>query len=430
MELAYGAASLHIPFPDERIDCVVTSKAADIRPEADVARLVDAAMAHPIGCPPLEERIHANERVCILVSDVTRLWQRTAEYMPLLVDRLNRCGVPDENILIIVAVGTHRGQTPEEFEKIVGADIVRRIRVINHDCDDAAHLRCVGQTPSGNAVYLNSRALDCDRLILTGGTVLHFLAGFGGGAKSIIPGIASRDTVNRNHNLALNEGFGAGIHPLVKSGSMEGNPLREDIDAGAALIPIDFMVNVVANERGEIVRVFAGDVFQAHRQAAAYIRRMYTVPVRQRASLLFVSGGGFPKDINLRQTAKSLHCALAMAEKRSTIILAAECRDGFGDEQIRRQIMDFSDMRQRELDLRRQFTIGAFVGFYFAQAAEKHHVILISSMPEAWFRQTKIHVAATAEEALASARRLNGGSLDGLCTALLPGGGSVLPVLP
>lgn len=430
MELAYGAASLHIPFPDERIDCVVTSKAADIRPEADVARLVDAAMAHPIGCPPLEERIHANERVCILVSDVTRLWQRTAEYMPLLVNRLNRCGVPDENILIIVAVGTHRGQTPEEFEKIVGADIVRRIRVINHDCDDAAHLRCVGQTPSGNAVYLNSRALDCDRLILTGGTVLHFLAGFGGGAKSIIPGIASRDTVNRNHNLALNEGFGAGIHPLVKSGSMEGNPLREDIDAGAALIPIDFMVNVVANERGEIVRVFAGDVFQAHRQAAAYIRRMYTVPVRQRASLLFVSGGGFPKDINLRQTAKSLHCALAMAEERSTIILAAECRDGFGDEQIRHQIMDFSDMRQRELDLRRQFTIGAFVGFYFAQAAEKHHVILISSMPEAWFRQTKIHVAATVEEALASARRLNGGSLDGLYTALLPGGGSVLPVLP
>lgn len=144
----------------------------------------------------------------------------------MLVNRINACGVPDENTLIIVAVGTHRSQTPEEFERIVGSEVVRRVRVINHDCDDMEHLRCVGQTPSGNEVYLSSYALDCVRLILTDGTVLHFLAGF---------------------------------------------------------------------------------------------------------------GGGFPKDINLRQTAKSLHCALSMAEESSTIILAAECRDGFGDEQIRRQ---------------------------------------------------------------------------------------------
>lgn len=429
MQLAYGENWISIPFPAEKVDCTVISKASAIKPDAGVAELVRQAMDHPIGCPALEEQIRPGDRVCILVSDVTRLWQRTAEYMPLLVEKLNRCGVPDDHILIIAAVGTHRGQTPEEFEKIVGAEIVRRIRVINHDCDDAAHLRYVGQTPSGNEIYLNSHALDCDRLILTGGTVLHFLAGFGGGAKSIIPGIASRDTVNRNHNLALNEGFGTGIHPLVKSGSMEGNPLRQDMDAGAALIPICFMINVVANESGQIVRVFAGDVFQAHHQAAEFVRQMYTVPVPGRASLLFVSGGGFPKDINLRQTAKSLHCAMAMARERSTIILAAECRDGFGDEQIRQQIMDFDDMRQRELSLRSRFTIGAFVGFYFAQSAEKHHVILITSMPKDWFKNTRIHVAATAEEALEIARRLNGGSLDGMPTAVLPGGGSVLPVV-
>ncbi len=410
MQLDYGEKNINIPFPVENIDCTVTSRAADILPESSIPEQVSHALEHPIGCSRLEERIHPNERVCILVSDVTRLWQCTAEYMPMLVNRINACGVPDENTLIIVAVGTHRSQTPEEFERIVGSEVVRRVRVINHDCDDMEHLRCVGQTPSGNEVYLNSYALDCVRLILTGGTVLHFLAGFGGGAKSIIPGIASRDTVNYNHNLALNQGFGSGIHPLVRSGSMDGNPLREDIDAGAALISIDFMINVVANERGQIVRVFAGDVFQAHRKAAEYIREMYTVPVKRRVPLLFVSGGGFPKDINLRQTAKSLHCALSMAEESSTIILAAECRDGFGDEQIRRQIMDFSDMRERELDLRSHFTIGAFVGFYFTEVAEKHHVILITSMPAEWFRNTKIHVSATAEEALRLAEQLNGGN--------------------
>ena len=429
MRLACGDSSVDFDFPEERVFCTLTSKETDTGAVRPVTELVEEAMDAPIGSKRLEEIVQPGETVCILVSDVTRLWQHTAEYMPMLVNRLNACGVPDENILVIAAVGTHRKQKEEEFPLLVGEEIYRRVRVINHDCDDTEHLRLVGETSRGNKVYLNSYAMDCDRLILTGGAVLHFIAGYGGGAKSIIPGIASRDTVNYNHNFALNPGFGNGIHPNVHSGCAVGNPLREDIDEGAAFAGVDFIVNVVANEKGEVIKAFAGELYQAHRAACDFTEQLFAVDVEKRVPMVIVSAGGYPKDINLRQTSKALHNALFVVEKGGTIVLFAECRDHFGDEQCREQVMDFVDMHQREAELRKHFTIGGFIGFYFSSAAEDHHLILVTSMPKEWFKNTNVHVVSSAAEALALAKTLNGDAFDTMEAVVLPGGGSVLPIV-
>ena len=426
VRLAYGSGTCDFDISDRQILCTAAASRS-VPCETPVAALVAEALAHPTGGPALAQIISPGDTVCILVSDITRSWQHTGEYLPLLIDRLNALGVPDADILIVIAIGTHRKQTAAEHRLLVGEEVFRRIRVIDHDCDDDAHLICVGETRRGNRVLLNSYAMACSKLILTGGVVPHFIAGYGGGGKSIVPGISARSTVNANHNLALNPGLGNGIHSLVHSGSLAGNPLREDIDDGAALAHPAFAINVVADENGRVVKAFAGDLASVHQAAVAFTERLVTVEVPRRAPLVLVSAGGFPRDINLRQSSKALHNALFVAEEHATILLFAECRDQFGDAQCREQILSYTDMASREIALRRNFTIGAFIGFYVASLAERYSLILVSSFPKEVFRNTKVHPASDAGEALRLAESLHGGSIRTLPAIVLPSGGSVLP---
>ena len=151
--------------------------------------------------------MRAGEKVCIVISDVTRRWQSPETYLPILVAELEAAGIRDEDMLIISATGTHRRQTPEEHVGLVTQAVYDRIRLVDHQCTEEEQLAYVGTTTRGTPVYLDRRVLACDKVILTGGVVYHFMAGFGGGRKSILPGIAGRETIMKNHNLALNPGL-------------------------------------------------------------------------------------------------------------------------------------------------------------------------------------------------------------------------------
>ena len=261
---------------------------------------------------------------------------------------------------------------------------------------------------------------------MTGGVTPHFIAGYGGGGKSILPGIAARDTINTNHNLALNPGIGQGIHPKSHSGSYLENPMRIDIDEATALAKPDFMINVVADSNNRVVKAFAGHYKKAFQQAIYFAESLCTVHVPHKFDFVIVSAGGYPRDINLRQATKALHHALRVANPGATVILLAECPDEFGDAQCREQIVDLPNMQVRELALRKNFTIGAFVGYYFASLSEEYRIILVSAMRKELFASTKIHVAASVDESLAIARQLNGGQLD-MPAIVLPNGGCTLP---
>ena len=398
-------------------------------PKRTVREHIEYALDHPIGAGPIEEAVQAGDKVCIIISDVTRRWQQPSTYLPVLVERLNRAGIPDEDILILCATGTHRRQTEEEHISLVGEELYRRIRFMDHQCDDKEHLTYMGTSSRGTPVWLNSYAMACDKLILTGGVVYHFLAGFGGGRKSVVPGIAGRETINTNHNNALNHGLGSGSNPRVCNGNMgEDNPFHSDLMECASFAKPAYLLNVFVDDNYQIVGAFAGDWQKAHEAAARAVEQLDGVPIPHRTPLVIASAGGYPKDINLYQTSKTLSNALAAVAPGGTMILLSQCREGFGDPDCEAQICAYDTMEEREKALRADFSIGGFVGFLFAEASENYNLILVTDIPGERFEHTKIQVAQTLDEALALAAKCHGGALDGVETTLMPHGGSTFPL--
>ena len=398
-------------------------------PKRTVREHIEYALDHPIGAGPIEEVVRAGDKVCIIISDVTRRWQQPSTYLPVLVERLNRAGIPDEDILILCATGTHRRQTEEEHISLVGEELYRRVRFMDHQCDDKEHLTYMGTSSRGTPVWLNSYAMACDKLILTGGVVYHFLAGFGGGRKSVVPGIAGRETINTNHNNALNHGLGSGSNPRVCNGNMgEDNPFHSDLMECASFAKPAYLLNVFVDDNYQIVGAFAGDWQKAHEAATKAVEQLDGVPIPHRTPLVIASAGGYPKDINLYQTSKTLSNALAAVAPGGTMILLSQCREGFGDPDCEAQICAYDTMEKREKALRADFSIGGFVGFLFAEASENYNLILVTDIPGERFEHTKIQVAQTLDEALALAANCNDGTLDGVETTLMPHGGSTFPL--
>lgn len=426
--MKYSDTTFAVPLDPRQVVAEVHANAVDF-PKRTVREHIECALDHPIGAGPIEEAVTPGDKVCIIISDTTRRWQQPSAYLPVLVERLNKAGIPDQDILILCATGTHRRQTEEEHISLVGEDLYRRIRFLDHQCDDKEHLTYVGTTSRGTPVWLNSYAMACDKIILTGGVVYHFLAGFGGGRKSIVPGIAGRETINTNHNNALNKGLGSGSNPRVCNGNMQAdNPFHSDLMECAAFARPAYLLNVIVDDNYQIVGAFAGDWRQAHAAAAKAVEQLDGVPIPRRTPLVIASAGGYPKDINLYQTSKTLSNALAAVAPGGTMILLSQCREGFGDPDCENQICGYDTMEAREKALRANFSIGGFVGFLFAETAENYRMILVTDIPAERFVHTRIQVARTLEEALALAARANGGSLDGVETTLMPHGGSTFPL--
>ena len=369
------------------------------------------------------------DKVCVLVPDVTRLWQSPAVYAPEVVRALNEAGIPDEDITILSATGTHRPQTQDEHVRLVGEDLVRRVKIVDHDCRDTPNMVRVGTTSRGTPVLFNRCAVDADKIVSCCGVVHHFLAGFGGGGKMLLPGVAAYETVQHHHNFALNEGFGSGTNPDVRSANLEdSNIFHADIVEAASMLAPCFSLNVVTGDHG-IIAAFAGDWQKAHLEACRMIDGLNAVDIPRRAPLVIASAGGYPKDINLYQTIKLLSNALAAVEPGGTMILLSRCGEGFGSEDVERQLTAYASMEEREKALRSTFSIGSYVGFLFAEAAEKQTFILVTDMDAACFARTGIIAVKTLDEALDAARQRNGGSLS-MKTILMPHGATTLPRLP
>ncbi|MCI8422206.1 MAG: nickel-dependent lactate racemase [Lawsonibacter sp.] len=389
-----------------------------------VEHIIEDALQNPIGAPLIEEVVRPGDTVCIIISDITRSWQPTSQYLPLLIAKLNRIGIPDCDIKLLSANGTHRRQTPEEHLTLIGEELFHRFQIIDHQCDETESLSYLGKTSRGTPVWLNSVALNADKLILTGGITCHSMAGFGGGRKSVVPGIAGRETINTNHCNVLNPGFGNGVHPSIRCGCMDmTNPMHTDLMEAAAFAKPDYLLNIVVGEEHTIVKAFAGDWIQAHQAGADYVDQADSVPVKGRCQYVIASTGGAPKDINLYQASKTLANAVQMTAPGGTILLLAQCPEGFGDEDCRRQIVEFTNMEDRERALRNHFTIGGFMGYLFANAAEQFRFILVSQIPKELFQNTKILPASSIEEALA----LSQGSAPEQTIALMPQSSKTMP---
>jgi nickel-dependent lactate racemase len=317
--LQYGRTGLAVDLPSDRVTVVEPRFVPGLPDEAAAFR---AAVRAPIGGAPLRERIGARERVAVVIPDHTRPLPRE-RLLPWLFAELDQ--VPAENITIINGTGSHRANTPAELRQMVGDAVAARYRIVNHDSRDPATLARAGTTPDGRPVYLNRDYVEADRRIVLGFIEPHFMAGFSGGYKGVFPAVAGLDAIKHYHRA------GVIADPRSTWGRLEDNPTQEQICAGGALRPVDFLVNVTQNRRREITGFFCGDVLPAHRAGCEFARRTAMVACPRPFPIVITSNSGFPLDQNLYQTVKGMSAAAQVAADGGLILAAAECGDGFPD---------------------------------------------------------------------------------------------------
>ena len=425
-ELKYGEGSVSLNVAEGCLAAELHPNPVEL-PDLTPEEIVRQALAHPVQSPALDKIVTPGQKVCIVIPDISRLWQSPHIYVPAVVEALGACGIPDEDMVLLVATGAHRRHTPEEHARLVSADIARRIRIVDHQSTETENLVCVGETSRGTPIYVNRVAVEADRIILCGGVVFHFLAGFGGGPKMLVPGICDHETIQRHHKLALDPQVGKGTHGDVRCGVLEErNIFQADLLEGAALLKPCFGLNVVTDADNRIVQAFAGHWIAAHREACALVDAMYRVDIARRTPLVVASAGGFPRDMNLFQGIKLLSNALGAVDEGGTMILLARTQDGFGNAEIERQLHGLADMNERETFLRKTFSIGGYVGFLFAEAAEKYHLILVTDMDPQLLARTRIHAVPTLDKALELAATFLGGSVH-VPTTVMPWGAATLP---
>lgn len=421
VKLAYGKEKLQFELPAGMQVREILPKTS--QPIENVEEIIRYALAHPLGTAPLNEIVSPGDKVVIVVSDLTRLWVRSDVLLPVLLDVLNEAGVPDRDIFLVTATGDHRLQTVEEHTAICGAEVLSRVPIYDHECH-AADLVDLGESKAGTPIKVNRRVYEADKVILTGGIAYHLLAGFGGGRKSIAPGVCGYEMIQRNHSLALLEG--GGLHPDIETGKMEGNPVSEDMLDIARKVGVDFILNVVVNEKKEFVYLAAGDLHVAHLAGCCVVEEIYGIKIPEKADLAFASCGGYPKDIQLYQAIKALDNAAYAVKEGGVIVLVSECSDGIGSQPFE-EFFRYGDVEEMSVKLQRDFTMPEFISLRTANICRKTPVILISGLPAEAVKRMKMLPASSLEEAWGLAVQILKRQPE--LVYLLPHGGNTFPIL-
>ena len=394
-EFSYGKGMQTVDLPEEHIIYDLHGKEVSV--EADIAAAALKALRDPIDSKPLADIVRPGDKIAIVVSDETRLCY-TDQFLPVIITELNANGIPDSDIDIVIATGTHRAQTPEEDILVLGEEMVKRFRIHQHDCRDKENLVYKGTTSCGNKVYINKIVANADKIIATGAVTLHPMAGFGGGRKAIVPGVAGLETINHNHVLALAEKPGDGCNPNVTTAKLEGNPFHEDLTECVEFVNPDFLVDVVLTSDGGLYEVVAGNWKTAFYKGCKDLLEISGIPITELADVVIASGGGYPKDINLYQGTKT-HMNVEMAVKPGGIaIIMLECPD-IKEPAVFTDWLIKSNLRKTEQEVRDNFYMAAFVAYKSRCIIEAHTVYLVTRKENFDFvRQTgQIPVETVAE---------------------------------
>jgi len=382
---------------------------------ADARAEVERALKEPIGSKKLCDIAKPGDKVAIVVDDATRPAPSHIMVPPIL-DELNSAGVRDEDIRVIFGCGTHRAVSSEEAVRLLGEAVLKRVKVISHDCK-APDLVYFGMTKYGTKVYLNRVFAEADVKILTGDVCFHYYAGYGGGRKSVLPGVAGEETIKANHAMLL--------HPNAKTGVLEGNPVHEDMVEAAKMAKVDFILNVVINTKGEVVQAFAGDMEKAFHEGVKLVDEMYRVPVDRKAEIVVVSPGGHPADVNLYQAYKGVDSAQEVVKRGGVIVLVAECPEGYGNQAFYDWMAKYKDLKAVEREIKRNFVLGGHKAYYLMKTLQKAQIILVSILPEYYASNVfRLKTARTVNEALNQAFRIVG---ENAKVWVMPHGNYTLP---
>src|SRR4030042_4069613 len=416
MKLKYGKEEIKLPIQDKNIIQILNSnkQKALLYPENRLKNL----LKNPINCPSLKDLVNQEKakKILIVVNDITRPTPYEV-ILPPLLDELHQMGIKKENIIFMVATGIHRSNSQEEIKEIFGENIFSTYKFINHDCDDP-HLKDLGNLKSSNKLWVNPIVSDIDFIITTGVIVPHYFAGFSGGRKSILPGICGRKTIEANHARM--------VHPNARAGNLKGNPVHQEMQEAAEKVGVDFNINVVTNEHYEIIEIVAGELLASWQQGVEICKQIYICPIEKKADIVIASAGGYPKDINVYQAQKALDNAYQAVKSGGTIILLAECSEGYGEPVFENWIEEANAPDDIIKRLKKKFVLGGHKAYSIAKLAKEVEVILISSLLPEKVRKLFFISMENITQAIEYVKEKYGESFQAY---IFPSGNTVLPQL-
>ena len=416
-QFAYGSGTVELPLDEKNVIGELHGNA--VSPISDIRAALWASLDAPIDSAPLYERAASGNTVALVVSDMSRFWMRQDLVIPHLVDYLTeRCGVHEADITIVIANGTHVGGDEAELRTLVTDAVYDRISVENHnfEADDLVYL---GTTPHGTPVSINHTAAAADLVICLGAVTHHVMAGFGGGRKSILPGISGRETIFHNHAFSL-DAASLRSNPAIGNGVLHGNPLHEDMCEAAGMVKNLFIVNLVMNAQMRLSAIFSGHYLTSWEQACRMVDRIYQVNVPQKADVVITSCGGFPKDISLYQGTKTIDNVESALNPGGTLILMIEAREGGGPAEYFGWAKDLlaGTIEQR---LREHFTVAGYIFFLNCEQAQRYNILLYSSIDPKAVEPMGIRAFSNMDALLEAAQ------LQGKTIYVIPNGSTVIP---
>ncbi|CAH2213641.1 nickel-dependent lactate racemase [Tepidibacter aestuarii] len=419
IKMPYSKSSIDANIPDKNLIKILESKVHNYRPELSQLEIVHKALDNPIESKSLEELVKGKNNMVIITSDHTRPVPSKIT-MPIILDRIRNIA-PDIDIKILIATGYHRPTTKEEMINKFGEEIVKNETIINHMSKNKEDLVKVGILPSGGELWLNKIAMEAELLIAEGFIEPHFFAGFSGGRKSILPGIAGAETILANHCSEFISNKNA------RTGILKCNPIHTDMLYAAKVSNLEFILNVVIDKDKKIINAFSGDSEFAHAKGCDFVKDLSKVD-NVKADIVVTSNGGYPLDQNIYQSVKGMTSAEACCNEDAIIIMVCACNDGHGGQSFYDQMANASTPKEvldKVLKIPRNKTIPDQWEFQIlARILDKYKVIMVTDMCDPqMIKDMHMDHAYTFEEALIKAFELKG---KGSKVVVIPDGVSVV----
>lgn len=414
----YGNGSVDLPLPETANIQVLQGRG---QPAADdIGAALRAALEHPIGGPDLQSFLRPSDLVTLIISDMSRFWMRQDLVIPHLVSYIrNQCGIPLKNLQILVANGTHIGGDEAQLRTLVTDEVYDAIQVINHNCLDDGHVN-IGVTSRGTRVEVNPLAVK-RKVVALGAATQHVMAGYGGGRKSILPGICSMRSIRQNHAHALDP-CAPRSNPAIGNAVLADNPLNEDMCEAAAMVEHLYVINLVMNTEMKLAYITSGHFMDSWLKACEMADAMVAVPIREKADVIITSCGGYPKDMSLYQGTKTIDNVESGLKPGGTLVLIAECREGGGPAEY----FDWIDSLRAgtlDADLRKDFTIPGYIFYLNCEQARRFRIMMLTGADPEPIEKMGIRAYDDVN------RLLSDLNLSGKLTYVIHNGAAVVPKL-
>ena len=414
-DLAYGTGTLPLDLPDGLEPVVLVANEQPALPDA--VQAVRDGLKNPIGAEPLAKQLKDKkpEKIVVVVNDETRPTPYYA-FFPPLVEAFEEAGIRDEQVTFVIATGIHDPHSKELNEKTYGKHMTDRFKFVSHIAKDDDSLVHMGRFDSGYEFYVNKLAVEADFLITVGVVMPHYFAGFSGGRKSILPGLAGFRTVEQNHARMVE--LMDNLPPIRQ------NPVSLEMIEAARMVGVNFIINAVTGSNKEVVKIVAGDLVAAWYEAVETSSSMFEIPFEKQVDICVSSACGYPRDVNMYQAQKALDHADRITRDGGTIILVTESPSGYGEDVFERWMREGMTPQQIMDRIRTNFVMGGHKAYGFAKVAANKKFILVSSLSA----EDSLPLFATKAESVQAAFDAALAENPGATVAVLPQGSLTLPV--